>query len=195
MSFLPSLKKEQTAKINVNLLPEDPFFKTFLGQTLRWALSVGRYIVIFTELLVVLSFLARFTLDRQLTNLNDAIHQKRTVAEAYGDLENQFRLAQAKIDQYQQIEQQANISDTFPLLTQIMPSGVQLEELVINPEHIIMTGSTISQNSLNVLINNLQLSPDFTKISIDKIEASDQAGSGFDFSLRAETKRGVRSSL
>lgn len=191
MSFLPSLKKEQTAKININLLPEDPFFKTFLGQTLRWALSVGRYIVIFTELLVILSFLARFTLDRQLTNLNDAIHQKKTVVESYGDLEDQFRLAQAKINQYQQIEQQANISDTFPLLTQIMPSGVQLEELIISPQRILMTGSTISQSSLNVLINNLQLSPDFTKISIDKIEANDQGGSSFDFSLRAETKQGA----
>lgn len=187
MLSLPFLNQKSSADVQINLIPEDPFFKTVLGRTLRWALSVGRYIVIFTELLVILSFVARFTLDRQLTDLNEAIYEKKTVIESYGDLESNVRLTQAKIKQYEQLEQQANLSEVFPALSQIIPSGVILAELVINPERVILNGRTSSQNSLNTLINNLQLSPDFFQISVDKIEAGGRNTPGFEFSMRART--------
>ncbi len=188
MLSLPFLNKKTTVDVKINLIPEDPFFKTVLGRTLRWALSVGRYIVIFTELLVILSFVARFTLDRQLTDLNESIHEQKTVIQSYGELESNVRLAQAKIDQYQQLEQQTNLIEIFPALKQIIPSGVNLAELVINPEQVVLNGKTLSQKSLNTLINNLQLSPDFSQISVDKIEASGPSSPGFEFTMRAQTK-------
>jgi Tfp pilus assembly protein PilN len=187
MLSLPFLNQKSSADVQINLIPEDPFFKTVLGRTLRWALSVGRYIVIFTELLVILSFVARFTLDRQLTDLNESIHEKKTVIESYGTLENNVRLTQAKIKQYEQLEQQTNLSEVFPALSQIIPNGVKLAELVINPKRVILNGRTSSQDSLNTLINNLQLSSDFVQISVDKIEASGQNEPGFEFSMRAQT--------
>ncbi len=190
MLGLPFLKKQTSVDVKINLIPEDPFFKTILGRTLRWALSVGRYIVIFTELLVILSFVARFTLDRQLTDLNDAIHGQKTAIQAYGQLEDKVRLAQAKVDQYRQIEQRRNLSEVFPALSRIIPTGVLLDELVINQKRVMLNGRTTSQTSLNTLINNLQLSADFSQISVDKIEASGQNEPGFDFSIRAETNLG-----
>jgi hypothetical protein len=62
--------------LEVNLLPKDPFLSTSLGKLLQWSLTVGRYLVIFTELIVVSSFAARFSLDRQVTDLNASILQK-----------------------------------------------------------------------------------------------------------------------
>ncbi len=188
MSLLPFSKNRHTTKININLVPKDPFFNTVLGKTLRWALSVGRYIVIFTELIVILSFVARFTLDRQLTNLNDSIHQKQVNIESYGDLEEKVRLIQAKSDQYQQIEQHANIIDIFPALTKITPKDIQLDELTIKPTKISMSGRSLSQESLNILINNFQLSASFFNIAVDRIEAGDDQDPGFNFLISADTK-------
>jgi hypothetical protein len=74
MSKQPARKK---LDINVNLLPQDPFFETVFGRFLKWALSIGRYIVIFTELIVILSFASRFTLDRMVTDLTHP-QSKRT---------------------------------------------------------------------------------------------------------------------
>lgn len=186
MPVLPFLKKDPF-QININLVPEDPFFETVLGKALRWALSVGRYLVIFTELVVILSFVARFTLDRQLTNLNDSIHQKTTVIESYADLEQQVRLIQHKTDQYKQIDQQTNIVEVFPALTQIMPNGIQLNSLTIRPGNIIISGQALSQTALNILINNFQLSTDFHRVSVDKIEASEVRQIGFEFLINAQT--------
>ena len=188
MSLLPFSKSKRTTKIDINLVPRDPFFDTILGKTLRWALSVGRYIVIFTELMVILSFVARFTLDRQLTNLNDSIHQKEVTIKSYGDLEEKVRLIQAKSDQYQQIEQQTNIIDIFPELTKVAPRDIQLDELTIKPTKISMSGKSLSQESLNLLITNFQLSTSFFNITVDRIEAGDTQDPGLNFLISADTK-------
>ena len=192
MSLLPFAKNKHRTQININLIPKDPFFETILGKTLRWSLSVGRYIVIFTELMVILSFVARFTLDRQLTNLNESIHQKQVAIGSYGDLEQKVRIVQAKTDQFQQIEQQTNITDIFPELTRITPTSVQLDELTIKPDKITLSGQTLSQESLNTLITNFQLSGKFFNITVDKIEAGDSKNPGFNFLISADTQQATK---
>jgi len=179
--------KDQLVAIDINLVPQDPFFTTKLGQTLQWSLSVGRYIVMFTELVVVLSFVTRFYLDRQVTDLNQSLQQKQAVVESYGELEEQFREVQTKIADYQQVEQQENIVEVFPSLSQVIPNGIELNELVIYPDRVSLSGIVLSQQSLNLLINNLQLSPDFTNVVVNTIESEDLASSGFAFKLSAQT--------
>lgn len=173
--------------ISINLLPKDPFYQTMVGKILKWALSIGRYIVIFTELIVILSFVARFSLDRQVTNLNQEILQKRTVIESYGTLEDDVRATQRKIEQYQQVAQQINLATIFPRLSQVTPRDVRLDELVIQSGTIRFAGITQSQQSLNLLITNLQISPYFLNVTIDSIETGDERDPGFRFQIRAET--------
>ncbi|MCB9813384.1 MAG: PilN domain-containing protein [Pseudomonadales bacterium] len=182
---------KKTAQIKINLIPKDPFFSTIIGKLLKWALSVGRYIVIFTELVVIMSFIARFTLDRQVTDLNSSINQKKQIILAYGDIEESFRTAQEKISQYEQTEQEANIIDTFENLSKIMPDGIILEDLSIKPTTITISGQTFSQTSFNLLINNLQLSQDFTKIDVGEIE-SNKDKTGLSFRIRANTRQEVK---
>jgi Tfp pilus assembly protein PilN len=177
----------KSVAFKINLVPKDPFFQSPLGRTLKWALSVGRYIVIFTELIVIISFATRFSLDRQVTDLNDSINQKASIIDSYGTLEADVRLAQQKIENFQQISQQANIIDIFPKLTELTPSDVRLENLVIRGTSVNIEGVTRSQNALNVLITNLQLSPDIYNLTVDKIETNQQdLGGGFRFRIRFE---------
>lgn len=180
--------KHTAANIHINLVPQDPFFDTFLGKTLRWAVSVGRYIVMFTELIVIISFATRFSLDRQVTDLNQAISQKENVIRSYGDLEERVRATQAKIDQYQQFDQQKNIVDIFPALSAITPSDVQLSELTIRPTNVTLGGSTLSQASLNLLINNIQLSNSFYNVTVDRIETSEDQTGLLLFRITADTE-------
>ncbi len=181
--------KRKPVHFNINLLPQDPFFDTFLGKALKWALSVGRYIIIFTELVVIGSFATRFSLDRQVTDLNDEIHQKQSVIESYGVLEDNMRIAQAKIENYQQIDQQKNIIDIFPKLSEITPRDVKLTELTIKPTSVSLAGTADSQNSLNLLINNIQLSPSFFNVTVDRIESSPEETGVLLFRIKAETER------
>ncbi len=179
---------QKTARVNINLLPKDPFFSTIFGKVLRWALSAGRYIVIFTELVVIISFITRFTLDRKVTDLNSAIEKKRQIILAYGDLEESFRTVQEKITQYKQTEQETNMVDTFANLSAVVPDGILLTELAVRPTSVTISGRTYSQNSFNILVNNLQLSSDFFNINIGEVQSSEDEKGSIEFSITADTK-------
>ena len=40
----------------INLLPKDKWEVGVIGKLLKWALNIGRYIVVFTELIVISAF-------------------------------------------------------------------------------------------------------------------------------------------
>ncbi len=183
---MPKKPANRKLDITVNLVPQDPFFETTFGRFLKWALSIGRYIVIFTELIVILSFASRFTLDRMVTDLNSSINQKERVIASYADLETRFRFVQKQIEDYQQFKQEANLAEIFPILNENIPNQVVFETLLIKPDAISFTGSALSQEALNVLVNNLQLNPRFTEVSINKIESRGERAPGFNFDMRAK---------
>ena len=187
--MITSAMKKKPVKININLTPRDPFFETMAGRTLRWALSGGRYIVIFTQLVVIVSFATRFTLDRQLTDLNKKTTEQKNVIQSFGTLESDFRTAQAKLEHYSQLRQEENITDTFKALSEVTPRDIQLKSLSISQNTIDAEGTTLAQSSFNLFINNLQLSSQFSNISITKIEANDKNQPGFKFAFTADTKQ------
>ncbi len=166
-------------KYDINLLPRDPFFNTRMGRFLNWSLNAGRYIVIFTELIVILSFASRFVLDRKVHDLNQSIYQKQMVIQSQAEFEREFRLAQTKISNYQQLEQQNNLVEVFPLLQQVVPDDVRLEKLVIRQEGLSGEGVALSNRALNYFISNLQLSPHFQNINVGTIETRESERAGF----------------
>ncbi len=186
---------KSSAQIKINLIPKDPFFGTVPGRILKWALSAGRYIVIFTELVVIVSFATRFTLDRQVTDLNESISSKENIINSYGALEKNVRIAQAKIASYTQVKQDNTIVETFADISAITPEGIILDKLVINKDTVIASGNALSQSAFNLLINNLQISPNFQNVSVDTVESNDDdSKSGFTFSIRANTQVVVKKS-
>lgn len=173
-------------KYKINLIPEDPFFKTTLGRTLNWSLNIGRYILIFTLLVVIMSFGSRFVIDRKLTDLNESIYQKQLIIESQTQPEKEFRLAQAKIKSYQEIQQQNNIVEIFPLLQQVVPNGFKLVSLKIRQNQITGEGIADANNALNLFINNLQLSPHFENIKVSKIEVTEDSVGGINVTFSAD---------
>lgn len=179
-------KKQAPVVLDVNLMPKDPFFETAIGRSLKWTVSVGRYIVIFTQLVVILSFLTRFFLDRQVTDLNVTINQQKNAIEAYSELEKNFLFVQAQITDVKQLQQEINLIEVFPLLNETIPDNVILDELTIRQNEVTFTGIALSQTSLNVLVNNVKLSPHFTDVSMDKIESRGENLPGLVFDMKAK---------
>ena len=166
-------------KYKINLLPQDPFFKTSLGRIMGWSINEGRYIVIFTQVMVIISFASRFILDRRITDLNKQIYQKQLMIESQSQFESEFRLAQAKIKSYQEIDQQSNLVEVFPLLQKVVPNEFLLNTLTVQPGVITGEGLAFSNNALNLFISNLQLSPNFHDIVVNRIETTEDNVAGF----------------
>ncbi len=179
---------KKPASININLLPKDPFLSSPIGKFLQWGLSVGRYLVIFTELIVIMSFGSRFTLDRQITDLNGVILQKKTIIQSYGDLETSVRAIQKKTDSYTQVEQKQSLANAFPALSEITPADVLLTNLTIQPGSVSFSGKSNSTTSLNLLINNINLSNKFSDVSIEKLQTGSDQEPGYKFTINATVK-------
>lgn len=140
----------------INLLPFDEFEKSRLGRFLKWALSFGRWIVILTELVVILCFLSRFKLDRDLTDLGEKIRQQQAVITSYGDLEKNFRNFQQRLDAIERLEEEqpstAQLLDKITLLT---PVDVSLTELTVEGQEMLIAGVALSEPGLGTFLRKL----------------------------------------
>ncbi len=84
-------------KSTIELLPQENWEKGTFGRLLKWALTVGRYIVIITELIVILAFLSRFKFDRDLTDLNEKVKQQQAIVQSSAQFEQKFRFLQKQL--------------------------------------------------------------------------------------------------
>lgn len=192
MSFLSSLLSKKdglTLKIpDVNLYPEDPFYTSLIGKSLRWAVAAGRHIVIFTELIVIGSFLSRFVLDRQLSDLNREILQKQSIVESYGTLESDVRLLQKRTKDINGILDQQGKYRALESLTKVTPPDVVFEQISLANDRFSLKGHTLSSNSLSILVEGLKNDPQMSTVSINDIESGDNRDPGIQFNLTVEYK-------
>src|SRR3989339_1461002 len=86
-------------KRSINLLPRDDFEASTLGVILAWALVFGKWSVIITQLIVMGTFLWRFQLDRELTDLRRSVAKEVVVIKSYETAERDFVLAQKQLTQ------------------------------------------------------------------------------------------------
>src|SRR3989344_7706937 len=162
---------------HINLLPPDPFEESFLGKFLKWVLSVGRYIVIGTELVVIGSFLARFSLDRQVTDLNESIAQNQAIIASYGDLEQQLRQLQAQLKVVEELEGQTlNAGNFFSLVTQFTPVDVVYDNVEIKSDTIDLAGNAYSEAGFRTLLTRLRVLPQIKRISVPNMSSGTGSG-------------------
>ncbi len=180
--------KQQIRFPDVNFLPRDPFYDTAIGKASLWALRVGRYIIIFTEIVVIISFASRFKLDRDLTDLNSSVAQKTSVVKSFADTEKQVRSIQKKSEEITKLLEQNSGVATFNLLITRIPFDVRLTRLGYTPEEIQLNGVARSSTSFALFIQSLQREQAFKGLSIDEIATGDKRDPGIAFALRLKLR-------
>ncbi|MBI4999482.1 PilN domain-containing protein [Candidatus Gottesmanbacteria bacterium] len=171
---------------DINLLPGKEAKK--LGKFLTWVLTYGRYIIIGTEIIVLLAFLSRFKLDRDLTDLHEGIAQKQTVILPAQDLEQQVRSLQNRLLIIKKISNQREfppkLLSTFEGLT---PVDVTLTGFSLESSKLFLTAVAFSNEGFSVFLNNLSASDYFTDISLDDVNKA-KGGIGIEFKISTSLK-------
>lgn len=165
---MPALKRKKA--ININLLPEEAFEKTFFGRFLKWALSVGRYIVVFTELIVILAFLSRFKIDRDLTDLHESIEQKRAIIASAIELENELRSLNDNFLKIKEIKaNQKSYASFIKSFAQLVPTGITIENFYLKENSLSISCFGDTPESLGAFIYQLKLSPKINNIAVENV--------------------------
>lgn len=169
---------------SLNFIPTDPFYESIIGKISMWTLRVGRYIVIFTELVVIMSFASRFKLDRDLSDLNSSIVQKTAVVQSYADTEARMRMIQKKSEAVTKILKQNDTLQGFNTLIAKIPLDIKLLRLGYTPSELQVNGTARSSLSFAIFLQTLQREPSFQEVTIDQIKTGDTNNPGLAFAVR-----------
>ena len=176
-------------KKEINLLPKEEFEKKPLGKFLIWALNVGRWIVIVTELIVILAFLSRFKLDRDIADLYESIRTKQAIIAASASFEKDFRFFQNRLATIDQLTRdQFKTGEIIAAVAAATPPEVALDTLSVEKQELKLSGLALSETGLKVLINALSSSPLFSEIELGNVGRKLETDAAIKFNLTAKIK-------
>lgn len=167
--------------------------KHTIDKIVNWTLSVGRVIIIITEAVALSAFLYRFSLDRELIDLNDKIEQRVAQLEGAKRNEEIFRNLQERltlIDQFIKIGQ-----DTVTILQSIIalaPLDVTINNISLLETTVKLDINAQSVASLTQFVNSLKAHQKVEGVSIERIEnrtSTATIGMGLTATLKKEKKK------
>lgn len=157
----------------INLLKKN---RNFLDQLIKWSLTVGRLIIILTEVIALSAFLYRFSLDRKLIDLHEKIKQKQIILDLFKENEEKYRNIQKKLEKSKEVTVEAEKKDKLYNDVLAFASELSLTNISITEKNLRIEANTNSLTSLVQFIKNLKNYNQIQTISLDKIENKSSLG-------------------
>jgi Tfp pilus assembly protein PilO len=159
--------------INLVANKQIPLFDKFMN----WALTIGRLIVIITEVVAVIAFIYRFSLDEKLIDLHSAIKQKQNIVSVLKNDENKYRNLQDRIALATTFSAKGNkTNQTIAEIASLIPKQARINDLILNKDRVSINVDVAFVSSLADFINSLKSYRGIKSISIDNIENKPSAG-------------------
>lgn len=168
----------------INLLGKNAPDNTVFARMIDWITSYGRYIMVTTELVVLVAFVSRFSLDRKLTDLNEMITQKQEIIEVNQPLETAFRQTQQRIkDANVIIASQAKAYKGLLAVQSTVPAGTYIDSFQISNGKLNMSMVSMSTSSFAQFLTMITSNRNLTNVSVDSIGG--KSSGGISYSLTA----------
>lgn len=152
----------------INLVGENV---NFVDRFITWAISIGRVVVILTEVIALLAFLYRFSLDRQLIDLHSKIKQEQAVVSYLKNDEDNFRNIQNRIGLAGKFGNIAkNYVKTFGDIISFAPSGLTFNTVSVQEDRARLNFNTNSVSSLSEFVKTLRNYSKVASVVVEKIE-------------------------
>lgn len=155
--------------LSINLIKskQDNLF----DKTIGWVLTIGRLIVIVTEIVALSAFLYRFSLDRRIIDLHDQIKHKQTIVAYSKNNEERFRDLQDRLALASNLSSQGTkIATILPDIVNLTPSGVKFRSFSVQADRITINGNSRSPQTIDAFVNSLKSYSHIKSVSLDSIE-------------------------
>jgi len=171
--------------ITINLLGDSELEHTSLGRIVAWAVTYGRYIMIGTEIVVLLAFISRFSLDRKLTDLKEEIRQKQDIIQANVQFEHDVRSLQDKLTKIKTLTTQPiSTLDILTFFQSIVPAGMYFQSYDLSAGKLNVEAIAGSTDAFSQFIANLQASKIITGVDLANITRNPLTGIRFTFTAQ-----------
>lgn len=172
-----------TKQISINLLGSQDLDHTPWGRIISWATTYGRYIMITTEIVVLLAFISRFSLDRKLTDLSEEVTQKQAILEANTDLEKEIKALQNNLATIKKltIDQKRPVDITTSMET-LLPSDVYLTSYDLTTTKLSLSAVAGTAQGFSQFLANIQATKLLQNVTLGDINRSPEIGIEFQVS-------------
>ena len=162
-------------KPSINLLKANQ--GDFINKFINWSLTVGRLLVILTELVALSAFLYRFSLDRRLIDLHGKIKQEESVVKALKNNEDKFRNLQDRLTLASNFSSLGSQKiKIFQDILNFAPNGITINNLVMYATRVNINAIAQNTSSLNSFTNSLKTYPKIKKLNLDSIQIKPASG-------------------
>lgn len=142
-----------------------------IDEFIKWALTIGRGLVIAVEIVALFTFLYRFTLDRTIIDTREKIKQQQAIVEYLKDREIQYRNLQQRLLASANLAQAAPSEvKTIKDIVSMIPPEATLGKISLADTSLSISISAPSINSLTLFINSLKNYKKIESISINRVE-------------------------
>lgn len=174
---------QSSASVNLVKTQENTY-----DNIVHWALTIGRVLIIITELVAFSAFIYRFSLDRTIVDLHSKIKQEKTVLDNLKTQEETYRNIQERIALIQQVTVQGNTKvETLNDIIALTPQGITFNSLNLQPEQLDIDSNIESVSSLNTFIKSLKSYSKISSVSITNI-TNKADGAGINVFITAKFK-------
>ncbi len=160
---------QKASAININLAKNRG--ESIVDRVIGFALTIGRVLIIITELIALAAFLYRFTLDRTLVGLHDVISQQDAVVKLLHSNEVLYRGIQDRISIASLLIKQSSTLPKYLIdIEAFAPLDMTIESIAVAPDAVRMQTNTQSVDSLTLFVNKLKAYPPIKSVSIDSVD-------------------------
>ena len=177
--------------LDINLIPTNDG-QSNVAVIIHWLLSVGRYLIIITEIIALLIFglSVKFTIDKN--NLKEAIDTKKAAIDPLATEEDLFRNYQAKVEKISSLlKSHSNTFTFYNDLLQLLPGEALFDEIRVESGKLTLSGSLPNPTSLQTLISSLNSSEMFSELDITNLSVPTAQQPFYIFTASATLKPGV----
>lgn len=184
------MARKSAPKKGINLLQESAAPKTFWEKFYYWSLSIGRFIVIGTEAIVMVVFIARFKLDRDINDINDSLEVKAAILASMEETETNARRIQDRLFLIQELsDYKPEKADVYEEILGLITEGTTVYTLSISDDQLSMTASSIGLEEFNSFEDRFKKSGILQEVTIPLTETEEDNGEViYNFTLRATIK-------
>jgi len=153
---------------DINLLGRNV---NFIDRFVNWALTIGRVVVIATEVIALSAFLYRFSLDRQLIDIHSKIKQEQAVVGYLKPNEEIYRNLQTRLSLVSSFSPQSR--DEIKLINDMVsfaPQEFSFNSITVQEDRVKLNITSGLVSSLSDFVKSLRSYKRITNVIVDKVE-------------------------
>ncbi|OGY26614.1 MAG: hypothetical protein A2Z24_02225 [Candidatus Woykebacteria bacterium RBG_16_44_10] len=179
--------QSETSEININLMPS-PGPSGTAGEVVRWILTIGRYLIIVTEIVALIIFFVGIKLSADKNDLKEQVENLKTSVSSDSNVafEKEFREIQQKINEIKKQKTTHFPSNVVVAeFLKMLPQGMTLGSLEVKEDEVVFSGSFTSPSELQTLVAVFSESEKITGLDISDLNSPSEKNPLYTFTATA----------